>query len=139
MIEDPGKNPKRRTTRRLPGIPNHVEQFGICILFHLMLPFLPLGIEATVLHRVDRKTQFLFLALYPLGIGVSSRSRLMFAFTVVVSLVYSIFFGLISGNVVVGANAYTFGYVCLAFLILIHTGERYNRHVVDGDAFWEFR
>jgi hypothetical protein len=138
MIEDPGKNPKHGTTRRLPGIPDHMQQFGLCILFHLMLPFLPLGIEATVLHRVERRTQLLFLALYPLGIGVSSRNRLMFGATVLMSLVYSTFFGLISGNVVLGANEYTVGYVCLAALILVHAGERYNRHVIDCDEFWQF-
>jgi hypothetical protein len=123
---------------RVPGIPDHLEELGLCILFHLTLPFLPLITEAVVLGRVEHKTYLLFLALYPLSIGVSSRSRLMFGATVILSLFYSTLFGLVSGSTLLAPNIYTSGGFCLTLMILIHLCERYNRHVVEREPFWEF-
>jgi hypothetical protein len=127
-----------KVPRRFPEMPGHWQQFALCLLFHLLVPCIPLGIEWVVLGHVENKTLLLFVAVYPLSIGVSSRSSLMFGITVIVGLVYSIFFGLISGNVLLNPNVYKVGAKCLAGLVLIHAGERYNRHVVDGESFWEF-
>jgi len=110
----------------------------LCLLFHLFLPFLPLVIEAAILRNVEDKTLLLFLAIYPLSIGVSSRNRLMFGKAVVIGLAYSTFFGLNSGDVLLSPVIYNIGYLCLAAVMIIHMGERYNRHVVDRDLFWEF-
>ena len=119
-------------------MPDHWQQFALCLLFHLLVPCIPLGIEWVVLGHVENKTLLLFVAVYPLSIGVSSHSSLMFGITVVVGLVYSIFFGLISGNVLLNPNIYRVGTVGLIALVLLHTCERYNRHVADQESFWEF-
>jgi hypothetical protein len=84
------------------------------------------------------QTLLLFVAIYPLSIGVSSCSRLMFGFTVIVGLVYCVFFGLISGNVPLHPNVYKVGAVGLVALVLLHACERYNRHVADEESFWKF-
>lgn len=124
--------------RRLPGLPDHIQEFGLCILFHLLLPLLPLVIEWAVRGRILPGTLFLLLAVYPVTIGVSSRSRLLLGATIVIGLVYSTFFGISSGGMRIVPNAYFVGYACLGCVILIHTVERYNRHVVDRELFWEF-
>lgn len=124
--------------RRMPGIPEHFQEFLLCILFHLLLPLMPLMAEAAALGRVEGKTPLLFFAIYPLSIGVTSRSRLMFGATVVVGLSFSIFFGLLAGGTQISSAAYQLGYLCLGAIVLVHCCERYNRHVVDRDPFWEF-
>ena len=65
----------------MPGIPKPIQEYVLCILLHLLLPFLPLLIECGVQGRVDRKTLLLFLAIYALAIGVTSKSKLMFEIT----------------------------------------------------------
>jgi hypothetical protein len=130
--------PVMYSKRRFPGIPDRIQQYGLCILFHLSLPFLSLLIEAAVLKHVEDKTLFLFLAVYPLNIGVSSRSPLLFGFTIVIGLMYSAFFGLVSGKIPLEPVIYTVGYWLLSVVILVHAGERFNRHVAHGEPFWEF-
>jgi hypothetical protein len=124
--------------RRMPGIPEHFQEFLLCILFHLFLPAMPLLAEAAVLGRVEGKTLMLFFAIFPLSIGVTSRNRLMFGATVVVSLMFSILFGLLAGGTQIAPAAYHVGYLCLSAIVIIHCCERYNRHVADRDPFWEF-
>ncbi len=129
---------KETRSRRLPSVPEHMEQYSLCILFHLLLPLLPLGVELVVLQHVEHKTLLLFLAIYPLSIGVSSRSRLMFGITIVLGIVYSIFFGMIVGGIAMARITYLVSYLCLAAVVLIHAGERYNRHVAEREPFWDF-
>lgn len=123
---------------RLGSMPARFEQYGLCLLFHMMLPFLPLGIELASQERVAPKSVLLFLAIYPIGIGVSSHSQLMFGATVIVGIMYSAFFGLTSGGVVVTEWIYTVGYLSLGAIVLVHAGERYKRHVRAGETFWKF-
>jgi hypothetical protein len=130
--------PEAKATRRVPGIPDHIQQFGLCILLHLLFPVLPLLIERLVLGRVEHKTLFLFLGIYPLAIGISSRSKLLFGLTVVICVIYSIFFGLSVGNLELDPLVIDIGYGCLVALIIIHACERYNRHVADSEPFLEF-
>jgi hypothetical protein len=127
-----------RKSRRVPGVPQHIEEYSLCILFHLLLPLLPLGVELVVLGHVEHKSLLLFLAIYPLSIGVSSRSRLMFGATIVLGIVYSIFFGMIAGGVAMAPVTYLISYLCLSAVVLIHACERYNRHVAERELFWDF-
>lgn len=31
--------------RSIPGVPDHWQNFGLCLMFHITLPLLPLGLE----------------------------------------------------------------------------------------------
>jgi hypothetical protein len=128
----------KKSPTRLPGIPEHIQEYLLCIPFHLLFPFLPLLVERIVLGHVEDKTLLLFLAVYPLSIGVSSRSRLLFGITVVICLVFSTLFGLASGKIEMWGTGSQIGYTCLLAVMLIHACERYNRHVADRQPFWEF-
>src|SRR5262245_61675308 len=121
----------KETPRRVPGIPDRVQEFLLCILFHFLLPLMPLLAEVMVLGYVEGRTLLIFVAIQAVAIGVSSRSRLMFGSTIVIGLVYSLFFGLLAGGSRMSALTYEIGCVCMAVVMLIHAGERYNRHVVD--------
>jgi hypothetical protein len=123
---------------RFPGIPDSIREYLLCILFHMLLPFLPLVIEAVLLSHVERKTLLLFFSVYPLSIGISSQSRLLFGITVAISVVYSTFFGVVSAAMSISNGAYTAGYLSVAVVMLTHSQERYNRHVADGKPFLEF-
>jgi hypothetical protein len=137
QMNDVAQSPQKEPLR-LPGIPDNVQEFLLYILFHMLFPFLPILVQTIVRGYVEEETSLLFLAVYPLSIGVSSQSRLMFGFTVVFCLVYSMLFGLASGSIKLPATGAQIGYGCLAVLMLIHACERYNRHVVRRHRFWEF-
>ena len=130
-------DPQLRRAFRMPGIPKPIQEYVLCILLHLLLPFLPLLIECGVQGRVDQKTLLLFLAIYPLAIGVTSKSKLMFGITVVIGLAFSAFFGLASGGIRLSELTFTMAYLCLAVVMLVHVLERYNRHVADRQPFLE--
>lgn len=129
--------------RRVPGLEAHWEQFLLCVLFHLLLPLLPIGIELWVSHRVTDTTLTLGAAMYAISIGSSSKSRLMFGFSVVLCIIYSIAFGVLTGGTAQSPGAGSlfgnaYATIALLLIFLVHAGERYNRHIVDRAPFWEF-
>jgi len=128
----------QRAPFRLPGVPKHVQEYLLCILFHLLFPYFPFLVEGIVRGSVEDRTLFLFLAVYPLSIGASSRNRLLFGFAVMICLFYSVFFGLVSGKIELPALISQIGCVCILAAGLLHAGERYNRHVTEEQSFWKF-
>lgn len=109
------------------------------MLFHLLFPFVPLAVELVVLGRVEQRSLLLFLALYSLSIGMSSRSQLMFGVTIALGMIYAICFGLATAGAELAEPVRVSGHVALILIVLVHVCERYNRHVVDRIHFWEFK
>lgn len=127
--------------KRIPGMPPHWAEYILCLVFHLLLPLLPLLIEFISTRRIGGSSLTLAVAMYAIGIGGSSRNRLLFGLTVVVSIIYSVAFGLLLGKGVQddGTGASTFyASWALVGIFVIHALERYNRHVVDRAPYWEF-
>jgi hypothetical protein len=108
-------------------------------LFHVLLPWLPLGVEFAATKRVEPSTLLLFLAIYPVSIGVSSRNQLILGFTIVLGMAYCVFFGMTSGGIVLNSVLITIGYALLGFVVFVHAIERYNRHVPEEELFWKFK
>jgi hypothetical protein len=108
----------RKAPHRVPEISENIQEYLLCILFHFAVPFFPLLVELIVLGHVEHKSLFLFIAVYPLAIGVSSRNRVQFGFTVVMGIVFSSVFGLESGNISITPLCSVGGYICLLVILL---------------------
>jgi hypothetical protein len=121
---------------RLGHVAADVEHYLLCVLFHLLLPWLPLGVELAATKRVAPDTLLLFLAFYFVTIGVSSRNRLIFGASIVLGMTASIFFGMTSGGIVLSGTLIGIGYFFLSLVVIAHARERYNRHVIDDEIYW---
>lgn len=131
--------------RRIPGLPEHWQHYVLCLVFHLLLPLLPLGVELLVAQKVSVSSLSLSVAMYSISIGGSSKSRLQFGLSVVICIAYSIVFGLTVPGAPAAAqvsqtlaNSSGYGAWALLFIFVYHALERYNRHVVDRAPYWEF-
>jgi hypothetical protein len=123
---------------RVKGLPPNWQDFLLCVLLHMALPFLPIILEHMIAGQVADKSLFLFTAMYPLAIGISSRNKLLFGIAVVTGIFFAVAFGVLTGggrSLLLASVAVKY---CLGTIILIHLFERYNRHVVDRTPFWDF-
>lgn len=125
---------------RIKGLPPHWEEYLLCVLLHMALPFLPLLFELlfSSTSTVSEKSLMLFSAMYALSIGLSSNSKLMFGFTVVISIFFSVAFGVVAGGGNSIPNSEVYSYLALLGIFIVHGLERYNRHVIDQTPFWDF-
>jgi hypothetical protein len=126
---------------RVPGPPDHVQQFGVCLLFHLFVPLLPLLAEAAASGGAPSpSTLYLAASAYALSIGVSSRNILSWGLFFVLGLMFAFLFGLSKAPAAAEAirDASLFPLAGIVLVFLIHCFERYNRHIVDREQFFSF-
>ena len=125
--------------KRIPSIPSEWGDFITCILLHMLLPLLPLFIEAWLNKgKVTDTTYAITCSMYAIAIGLSSKSYPMLGLCFLISIVFSVVFGIVS---VSGSQLSFVGnasIICIFAVFLIHVMERYNRHVVDCVPFWDF-
>jgi hypothetical protein len=129
---------KRTATKGIPGVPDHWQNFFLCMSFHILLPLLPLALELWRKNGVSTQSATLVAAMYAISIGGSSRSKLIFGLGVIISIVFSVAFGLSRGKDggLPGSQGLAIG--SILFIILTHGIERYNRHVAERTPFWVF-
>jgi hypothetical protein len=130
------------TPWRVPGPPDHLQQFGVCLLFHLFVPLLPLLAEAAASGgTTSPSTLYLAASAYALSIGVSSRNILSWGLFFVLGLTFAFLFGLSKAPAAaIGIRqASLFPKAGIILVFLIHCFERYNRHVVDREQFFSFQ
>ena len=125
--------------KRVPGLPDNWQQYFVCLLLHLGLPFLPLLLEWLFTASIEEKSLYLFIAMYAMAIGITSTSALAFSGTLLVGLRYCAAYGAATENVknasVLGGNV---AVGTILAIVLVHALERFNRHVVDRLSFLEF-
>ena len=77
--------------------------------------------------------------MYSLSIGLSSKSKVLFAFCLICGVMFSIVFG---ADSTVDSTIFPYEkYISIVVLVLIffvHAAERYNTHVVDRIPFLDF-
>jgi len=125
--------------KRIPSIPEEWDDFLICILLHMSFPLLPLLIEYLLRSAITDETCAITTSMYSIAIGLSSKNKLMFASCIIVSVIFSVIFGMISVSQSFSLNhVKTASLISIFCIFLVHCCERYNRHVVDCVPFWEF-
>jgi len=124
--------------RPIPNLPTYVENYLLCLLFHMLLPLIPIGLELWLTNTVTDNSLTLAASMYAIAIGISSRSRLLFGSSIVISILFAIDYGITVGQhaSLPGTRSVVIWGICAVFIF--HALERYNRHIVDRMPFWEF-
>lgn len=124
--------------RRIPGLPNAWQEYLTCILLHLILPIVPIFLEYNVKSSISALTATLAAAMYTISIGLSSKSKAIFAICVILCIFYIFKYGslLSISDITKHTDGYALWAIFCAFLM--HLLERYNIHVADRQPFWIF-
>lgn len=112
----------------------------LCLVLHLTLPLLPMLIEWWKNHSISEGTATLTASMYAITIGLSSRSPLLFGLGIIMSLLFSVAYGIaLSVDKGDGLDESTFASLtAIVFMLVFHALERYNRHAVDKTPFLDF-
>lgn len=128
----------KRGARSIPGVPDHWQHFLLSLVFQISLPLLPLAIEGWSTGSLSNQSATVVASMYAIGIGSSSRNRLLLGLGIVISLIFAVAFGrsLAQGGSLPGSIASA--QAAMAFMLICHAAERYNRHVAERAPYWEF-
>lgn len=122
----------------LPSMPKNYQDFAVSLLFVVVLPLIPVGIEQWVKGVVGPNSLTLAAAMYALSIGASSKSPLLMALGVLSSLSFAMLFGVTLASTVIPAGVDTAAFASMAFVAVVHGCERWNRHACDHERFLDY-
>lgn len=133
------RSTQKAKPKPIPGLSDEGADFITCILMHMLLPLLPLLIEVwKTKGSPTEATLAISASMYSIAIGMSSRNKAIFALCVFVSILFSIVFGMLSGEVADLPFVQLSSIITMLFVFITHACERYNRHVVECVPFWDF-
>ena len=124
--------------RAVRGLPDYWQQFLVCVLFHFLLPLLPLVALWFMDQHITEQEFLLTAAIYILAIGTSSKSKLILALSIVIAMLFTAACGRhVVANSVIPISEKMLTVIAFVAVIIPHLFERYNRHVVLRAPFME--
>jgi hypothetical protein len=124
--------------RKIPPMPEHWQSFFLSVIFLMILPLFPIGLEWLQTGVFSSKSLALYASVYSISIAASSRSRLIFGIAILGSIFFASLFGLAAGLKFSYADyrMLTIGYIII--MSLIHGCERWKRHLFERKPFLQF-
>ena len=133
-VDPPQREPASSSLGRFDRWQNSL----ISVVLHLGIPLFPLILEKWFSGAIEARSAALTAALYSMAMGLSSRFVALFGFGIAASFLLSAIFGFLSRDPEL-IHAKIFSYGAIGIVFALHAGERYARHVIVGDPFFEFR
>jgi hypothetical protein len=131
------KTKARTNPTRIPGLSNSWQNWLLSVLFHMLLPLLPILLELIFTNAISEQSITLAASMYTIEIGVSSRNRAIFGITIILSIIYAAIFGFVAGAHTVEISK-SFSFIGILSVFVMHLLERINRHVIEKEPFLEF-
>lgn len=122
----------------VPTMRNNWQHFTYSIMAQLILPLMPLVLEYWLTGRVDDKTFSIAAAMYSISIGVATKNLALLGVSIIVTVLFSAVFGFqAAGNVTHFPTTFPALVTILSFMV-IHTSERFSRHILQNEPFVDF-
>lgn len=114
------------------------QQFYFSVIAQLLLPLLPLILELWLAHKISDQSLSIATAMYSISVGVSSKNLVILGISIAVTVVFSTFFGALAACPTLDIFIKPPAFFTIFCFIIVHTIERYKRHVIKKELFAEF-
>jgi hypothetical protein len=118
-------------------IPKHWEYFLSSVMLALILPLLPLFLEFFATGEIKPDAMTIAVAMYAVGIGVTSQSQVVFGACLLIGISFSVAYGM-TVKTPASAPANWVGWIIISLVFVLHGLERFQRHVQRRAPFLEF-
>lgn len=125
-------------TPQIPPLPKPFQHFGVSLLFVIILPLVPVGLEAWIKPAITATTITLAASMYAVTIGTSSRSPLLLALGVVSGLAFGMLFGAALQSGTMPPYTVVAATITILAVAVVHCCERWDRHACKQERFLEF-
>ncbi|ENV36837.1 hypothetical protein F959_01644 [Acinetobacter venetianus RAG-1 = CIP 110063] len=125
--------------KKFPGLNEAWTAFLLCILAHMLLPLLPLGIEWLITNTISDNSITITIAIYAMGIGMSSTNPIIALICILIGFIFSVLYGVTltasMKDIELNLAISTWSKFALGAIFIPHAIERYNRHVANLQPF----
>lgn len=115
------------------------QQCLACIILHSLFPLLPVVLELLITESVTVRTLMITTAIYVITIGSLSRSILFFTITILMSVLFSVGFGLVMEGGKIPGYTSTAAIIILLAIFVSYSREKYVLHVIEKAECLNFK
>ena len=115
------------------------QQCLACIILHSLFPLLPVVLELLITESVTVRTLMITTAIYVITIGSLSRSILFFTITILMSVLFSVGFGLVMEGGKIPSYTSTAAIIILLAIFVSYSREKYVLHVIEKAECLNFK
>jgi hypothetical protein len=128
---------------RFTGLNTNQQQFALALMFIVALPLAPLPIDLFLKKCIPDSDLYLTFALYIISMGASSKAPALMGLSTILAGAYLFTYGVVATQTEQGCVSHEVGglffrYMPVVLFVIVHVGERYNRHIVAPEKFWDF-
>jgi hypothetical protein len=121
--------------RVVKKISERIGHFIASIIFVVLLPLVPLGIELWYSNKLSAQSLTISAAIYSITVGIYS-GRAVFAISVLISVLFSAAFGVVlAAPASALANCELASCVAIGGIAVTHSVVRLGRHCKQGQPF----
>jgi hypothetical protein len=114
-------------------------EFMLAVLMHLTLPLIPLGFERWFTGSISMAGLAMATSMYAISIGNTTKIRVVFALYFVIGFIFAAAYGYAAGDRAnTPPNLEDAATIALLLVFVSHLAERFYRHVIQKEVFWEF-
>lgn len=113
-----------------------IQEYILCILFHLLFPLLPLLFEYWSTRSISGRSLTIIAALYAITIGISSKNRAIFGLALFGGFILSVAYGARVADPKSYPGCEIAAIIVIFFILIAHGIERYIIHIKKGEYFW---
>lgn len=114
------------------------HNYLLSILYHLLLPLLPCGLELWITKSITDKSLFITASIYSITIGNDSNYKLLFGISIFVSIIFAFCYGWSMRSDEALAYSTNFANIAILFLFCSAAVEKYGTYVIKRSPYWEF-
>jgi di/tricarboxylate transporter len=118
--------------------PIDCQSFILSIIFHQILPLLPLFIEYIYSHDITDKSITISASMYAFAISFSSKHQLSFGLFLFIGIILAVTFGSISVPKSIFPLYNSLIFWIIIGIFIIHSVERIGRHLIDKEPYFLF-
>ncbi|XWK85680.1 MAG: hypothetical protein U7127_15785 [Phormidium sp.] len=114
------------------------QEYLLSLICQIGVPLFPLLLEFCLTNKLSEESLTLTASIYTITIGVSSRQKWQLALAILASLFFAAVYGAVAvldTPVLVSRPSSTWGIITVS---ITHGLERFYRHVIKGEVFWDF-
>ncbi len=143
-----------------------LREYILCIIFHTLLPVLPIILERWITGSISSQSLLISAAIYSIMIGNDSKDKLIFGVSILAGIIFAVAFGAIAAvdsNTQAIMNAispYDYetnvidiikethenrdllyveesAFTAIVALFLVSLVEKYRIHIIEGERYWK--
>lgn len=111
-----------------------MQEYGTCILLHLVMPLLPLILEKIFTGEISPATLMMATSIYAITVGNLLKQKFFTVLSLLIGIIFAVAYGITiaEGSIPLPPNTNILAFSSILFIFVISLTEKFAVHITNG-------